>query len=102
MRLDEEVGYVRETLPGDAEWVGRLEVAGREHQVTVASGHLVFATGYFESPNPLRVPGEGLPHVSHFFVEPHPHWQQRVVVVGGGKNAVDAALGRYRGIALVT
>jgi len=47
--------------------------------------HVVFATGYFESPNPLRVPGEDLPHVSHFFVEPHPYWQQRVVVVGGGK-----------------
>src|SRR2546430_11349580 len=42
---------------------------------TLFRSHLVFATGYFESPNPLRVPGEDLPHVSHFFVEPHPYWR---------------------------
>src|SRR6267142_1994609 len=53
---------------------------GSPEPETIGSRHLVFATGYFESPNPLRVPGEDLPHVSHFFVEPHPYWQQRVVV----------------------
>ena len=40
----------------------------------------------------LGVPGENLPHVSHFYVEPHPYWQQRVVIVGGGNSAVEAAL----------
>src|SRR6267143_6668540 len=60
---------------------------GSPEPETIGSRHLVFATGYFESPNPLRVPGEDLPHVSHFFVEPHPYWQQRVVVVGGGNSA---------------
>src|SRR6266516_4109972 len=54
---------------------------GSTEPETVSSRQLVFATGYFESPNPLRVPGEDLPHVSHFFVEPHPYWQQRVVVI---------------------
>jgi thioredoxin reductase (NADPH) len=59
---------------------------------TIGARHVVFATGYFESPNRLGVPGEDLPNVSHYFVEAHPYWQQRVVVVGGGNSAVETAL----------
>jgi bacillithiol disulfide reductase len=69
---------------------------------TIGCRHVVFATGYFESPNLLGVPGEDLPHVSHFFVEPHPYWQQRVVVVGGGSSAVEASLELCRVGARVT
>lgn len=68
----------------------------------VQARHVAYATGYFESPNPLGVPGEQLPHVSHCFVEPHPYWQQRVTIVGGGNSAVEAALELYRVGARVT
>jgi|SRR5690242_698434 len=75
---------------------------GADEPETIRSRHVVYATGYFETPSPLGVPGEGLPHVSHFFVEPHPYWQQRVVIVGGGNSAVEAALELTRVNAQVT
>src|SRR5436309_5835611 len=42
---------------------------GKTEPETVSARNVVYATGYFESPNPLGVPGEDLPHVSHFFTE---------------------------------
>src|SRR5439155_939189 len=72
---------------------------GKTEPETVSARNVVYATGYFESPNPLGVPGEDLPHVSHFFTEAHPYWQQRVIVVGGGNSAVEAALALHRGVA---
>src|SRR5687768_5833016 len=63
---------------------------------------LVLATGYFDRPNRLGVPGEDLPHVHHYFDEAHLGWGLDVVVVGGKNSAVEAALQLYRAGARVT
>jgi thioredoxin reductase (NADPH) len=63
---------------------------------------LVLATGYFDRPNRLGVPGEDLPHVKHYFDEAHLGWGLDVVVVGGKNSAVEAALQLYRAGARVT
>src|SRR2546425_1324781 len=66
------------------------------------SGKLIVATGYYDLPNRLGVPGEDLPHVSHYYTEPHPFWRQDVVVIGGRNSAAEAALDLYRNGARVT
>lgn len=63
---------------------------------------LVIATGYFEHPNPLEVPGEALPHVSHWFDEPHRNAGLDVVVIGGKNSAIETALQCWRAGARVT
>jgi len=69
---------------------------------TRVARNVVFATGYYDHPNRLGVPGEDLPHVSHYYDEPHPFYRKRVVVVGGKNSAAIAALELYRAGATVT
>jgi thioredoxin reductase (NADPH) len=66
------------------------------------SRKIIFATGYYDRPNPLGIPGEDLPHVSHYFTEAHPYWNQDVVVIGGKNSAAEAALDLFRAGARVT
>ena len=60
------------------------------------------AIGYYDHPVLLGVPGEDLPHVHHYYGEPHPHYRQRVVIVGGGNSAAESALEMFRAGAHVT
>src|SRR5690606_7220415 len=63
---------------------------------------VVLAIGYYDHPNYLGIPGEDLPHVSHYDNDAHPYFQKRVVVVGGKNSAAEAALELFRSGALVT
>jgi thioredoxin reductase (NADPH) len=53
---------------------------------------LILATGGTDHPRRLNVPGEDLPHVSHYFTDPHPYFRKRLLIVGGKNSAVEAAL----------
>lgn len=64
--------------------------------------HIVLATGFFDLPVQLNVPGEDLPKVTHYYKEPHFYYRQKVVVVGANNSAVDAALETWRKGAEVT
>lgn len=63
---------------------------------------IAVATGYYDLPNIMDVPGEDLPHVSHYYTEPFEFWNQDVVVIGGKNSAAEAALDLYRNGVRVT
>ena len=67
-----------------------------------AARHIVLATGYYDNPNKLGIPGEDLPHVSHYYTEPYSYFDRDVVVVGGRNSAAEAALDLFRGGARVS
>ncbi len=62
----------------------------------MSADRIVAASGFFDNPNLLGVPGEGLPNVSHTYREPGLHFGQKVVIIGGKNSAVEAALDLYR------
>jgi thioredoxin reductase (NADPH) len=64
--------------------------------------NVVVAIGYYDHPNLIGVPGEDLPHVRHYYSEPHPYYRQRLVIVGGGNSAAESALECSRAGAYVT
>ncbi len=63
---------------------------------------IAVASGYYDLPNEMHIPGENLPHVSHYYTEPHEYWNQDVVVIGGKNSAAEAALDLFRNGAKVT
>lgn len=70
-------------------------------QVTTSKGNyhsknVVIATGFYDIPNFLGIPGEDLPKVSHYYGDPHFYATQKTLVVGASNSAVDAALEIYR------
>ncbi|MCB9342067.1 MAG: YpdA family putative bacillithiol disulfide reductase [Lewinellaceae bacterium] len=64
--------------------------------------NLVLATGFYDEPVLLGIPGEELPKVTHYYSEPHGYFKQQVIVVGANNSAVDAALETWRKGAEVT
>lgn len=63
---------------------------------------LIIATGYYDLPNIMGIPGEELPKVMHYYQDPHPYFNQDVLVIGGKNSAAIAALELWRHGARVT
>src|SRR5690606_7899427 len=63
---------------------------------------VIVATGFYDIPNHLHIPGEDLPKVMHYYNEPHYFAKQKVAVIGASNSAVDAALETFRKGAEVT
>jgi thioredoxin reductase (NADPH) len=99
LRLGCRVTAVTRT-PGGFE----LETAGAAGEAGQARcAALVVASGYYDQPNRLGIPGEDLPHVSHYYGDAHALYRRRVLIVGGKNSAAIAALEAYRaGAAAVT
>ncbi|WP_239616017.1 YpdA family putative bacillithiol disulfide reductase [Cohnella mopanensis] len=71
----------------------RIETADRFGTTLIYEArYVVMATGYFDHPNLLGIPGENLTKVTHFFQEAHPYTGMKVTIIGGNNSAVDAAM----------
>ncbi|UYQ91618.1 YpdA family putative bacillithiol disulfide reductase [Chitinophaga horti] len=71
-------------------------------KTTYQARFVILATGFYDIPNLLNIPGEELPKVTHYYKEPHFYAMQNVLVVGANNSSVDAALETYRKGAQVT
>lgn len=65
---------------------------GRE----ILANKVIVASGFYDHPNYLGIPGENLPKVSHYYKEAHPYFKQKVAIIGGQNSAVEAALEIFR------
>lgn len=85
------------------------DIAGNDQSFTVKTDQdeyeaskVVVATGFYDIPKMMNIPGEELEKVKHYYDEAHAYAWQDVLVIGGGNSAVDAALETYRAHANVT
>jgi thioredoxin reductase (NADPH) len=101
-RLDVRPGEDVVNVARDPDGGFVVEVTRAHDAKRYRAANVVFATGYYDNPNFLGVPGEDLPHVAHYFLEGHPYWHRRVIVIGAGNSSVDAALECWRAGATVT
>lgn len=89
------------------EVVGVIQNEDQSYQVSTnkkayQAKNIIVSTGFYDIPNPLNIPGEDLPKMSHYYKDPHFYSMQKLIVVGASNSSVDAALETYRKGAEVT
>jgi thioredoxin reductase (NADPH) len=100
IRLFEKVTDITDGLQGSSELKTVYNVTTTKGSYTC--NFIILATGFYDIPYLLNVPGENLPKVKHYYDDPHFYAFQKVVVVGAQNSAVDAALETWRKGADVT
>jgi thioredoxin reductase (NADPH) len=80
--------------------VHTLDRHGKSHEYRARK--IVVATGYYDLPNWMEIPGEDLPKVMHYYCEPHPYFDTDVLIIGAKNSAAIAALELWRRGARVT
>jgi len=71
-------------------------------ETSYTADYIIIATGYYDHPNYMNIPGEDLDKVMHYFKEAHPYYDKDVLVIGGKNSAVDATLELHKAGARVT
>jgi thioredoxin reductase (NADPH) len=89
-----------EQVEQQAGTVGRFAI--QTTKAAYAATYVIIATGFYDIPNRMNIPGEDLPKVTHYYKDPFYYALQDVLVVGGNNSAVDAALETWRKGAHVT
>ncbi len=108
-----QVNGIRQTGPGEINIEGTpmprgfsLSIRHALHEnlpeESINVDKVIFSTGGTATPNLLDVPGESLPHVSHYFRDPHAYFGRKLLIVGGRNSAVEAALRCHRAGAKVS
>jgi len=99
IHLFEKVTEVKKQVTSDKDQ-GNFRVTTNKNVYT--ANYIIIATGFYDIPYKLNVPGEDLPKVTHYYKDPHFYAFQKVMVVGASNSAVDAALETWRKGAEVT
>jgi bacillithiol disulfide reductase len=106
--FDLEIAFDETVLTIEREDIGGVRLfaietrSARGVRQVLHTRSVVIATGAYDVASRLGIPGEDLPHVSHYYTEPHGYFRKQVVVVGGKNSAAEAALDLFRNGARVT
>ncbi len=102
VNLFEEVKEVSHLLPVAGSRKQATQFSIITNKANYTANHIIIATGFYDIPYLLNVPGENLPKVTHYYKDPHFYAFQKIIVVGAQNSAVDAALETWRKGADVT
>ena len=105
-KRDEALEYYRRIVTSNAlnihlfEKVEEVEKNGAVFTIisnknTYTSNQIIVATGFYDIPNMLNVPGETMDKVSHYYNNPHYYSGQNVAVIGASNSAIDAGSKKF-------